>query len=46
MGFRLRLSVIIYEKCIFVDSILIVCGLIVIDISNGWLILIVNLNKI
>lgn len=44
MGFRLRLSVIIYKKCI--DSILIVCGLIVIDISNGWLILIVNLNKI
>lgn len=43
MGFRLRLSVIIYEKCI--DSILIVCCLIVID--NGWLIiLIVNLNKI
>lgn len=46
MGFRLRPSAITYEKCIPVDSTLTACGLTVIDISNGWLILTVNLNKI
>lgn len=44
MGFRLRPSAITYEKCI--DSTLTACGLTVIDTSNGWLILTVNLNKI
>lgn len=46
MGFRLRPSAITYEKCIPVDSTLTACGLTVIDTSNGWLILTVNLNKI
>lgn len=44
MGFRLRRSAITYEKCI--HSTLTACGLTVIDTSNGWLILTVNLNKI
>lgn len=44
MEFRLRPSTITYEKCI--DSTLTAYGLTVIDTSNGWLILTVNLNKI